>query len=192
MTFPRVSPRAGHELDRRLAQFRNELRAIGDTTSHTTVDRLAVRAKELGLRDEDVSGEFAELRACADAFELKSQLARGLVPAADPPDPLPAGERCHLVCAVRFGRRRADQVGHLVLTSGRLQFRGALDMSVAWAEVCSVRRDGREIVVSLQDSRRLLRFTCQSLREAVTGGAIAEHLARCDGRSSHPQYHASM
>ena len=143
-------------------------------------------------RESERSSHDAELRACADENELKSQLARGEVPVAEPLDPLPPGDRCHFVCPVRFGRRRADQVGHLVLTSGRLQFRGALDVSVAWSEVSDVRRDGREIVISLQDSRRVLRFSCQSLKEAVAGGAIAGHLARADAPSPPPHYHASM
>jgi hypothetical protein len=191
MTFSRTT-RAGHELAVRLAQFRNELRAIGDPPSQINVERLVVRAKELGLSDEDVSRELAELRACAEASELTSQLAHGQMPDLEPLDPLPAGERCHFVCAVRFGRRRADQVGHLVLASGRLQFRGALDVSVAWAEVSGIRREGREIIASLQDSRRVLRFACQSLTEAVSGAAIAAHLARTHPASTESHYHASM
>lgn len=192
MTFSRTSQPTGHELARRVAQFRNELRAIGEPPSQTTVDRLVVLAKQLGLSDEEVSGDLAELRACAEEFELTSRLAHGQVPDSEPLDPLPAGERCHFVCAVRFGRRRADQVGHLVLASGRLQFRGALDVSVAWGEVSGIRREGREIIASLQASRRVLRFSCQSLTEAVSGAAIAAHLARTQRASSDSECHASM
>src|ERR671913_61907 len=105
MNFSRTSQPAGHELARRLVQFRNELRAIGEAPSQTSVERMVVLAKELGLSDEDVSGDLAELRACAEASELTSQLAHGQVPDSEPLDPLPAGERCHFVCAVRFGRR---------------------------------------------------------------------------------------
>jgi hypothetical protein len=191
MTLSRTS-QPGHELAGRLAQFRNELRAIGEPPSQVSVDRLVVLAKELGLSDEDVSGDLAELRACAETSELTSQLARGEVPDLEPLDSLPAGERCHFVCPVRFGRRRADQVGHLVLASGRLQFRGALDVSVAWSEVSGIQREGREIIASLQDSRRVLRFACQSLIEAVSGAAIAAHLARNHPASTESQYHASM
>jgi hypothetical protein len=192
MTLPRESERAGHELVRRLAQFRHELHAIGDAPSHAALDRLVLRAKELGLRDEEVAEDLAQVRACADAIALKAQLARGEMPAADPLDPLPPGDACYFVCPVRFGRRRSDQFGHLVLTSGRLHFRGALDLSVAWSEVAQVRRDGRDIVLSLQDSRRVLRFSCQSLREAVRGGVLAEHLASADVPSPRTQFHASM
>ena len=141
-------------------------------------------------------GVYAEripvLRARADALTLKTQLARGDLPVAEPLESLPAGDRCHFLCPARFGRRRADQVGHLVLLNTRLQFRGALDVSVVWSEVSGVRREGREIIVSLQDSRRVLRFSCQSMREAVEGGVIAEHLASADPPSPRPQYHASI
>jgi hypothetical protein len=195
MTLPRESERAGQELVRRLAQFRHELHAIGDTPSHETLDALLKRARELGLRDDEVSEELAQLRACCDALDVKAQLARGDMPVAQPLDPLPPGDACHFVSPVRFGRRRADQFGHLVLTSRWLKFRGALDVSVAWSEVSSVRRDGREIVVKLHDSRRVLRFSCQSLSEAAQGSVIAEHLARAgrtDSPSARPRCHVSI
>jgi hypothetical protein len=192
MTLPRESERAGSELVRRLAQFRHELHAIGDAPSHSALDQLVLRARELGLHDDEVAEELAELRACADAVDLKAQLLRGEMPAAETLDPLPPGDACYFVCAVRFGRRRSDQFGHLVLTSGRLLFRGALDLSVAWSEVSQVRRGGHDIVVSLHDSRRVLRFACQSLREAVRGGVISEHLAAVEIPSARAQYHASI
>jgi hypothetical protein len=192
MTLPRQPERSGHETHRRLAEFRRELRATGDAPTPAIADRLALRARELGLRDEDVSEDLTELRARADALALKSQLARGDMPVAEPLDSLPAGDRCHFLCPARFGRRRADQVGHLVLLNTRLQFRGALDVSVVWTEVSAVQREGRDIIVSLQDSRRVLRFSCQSMREAVEGGVIAEYLASADAPSPRPQYHASI
>ncbi len=192
MTLPPEPERAGQELIRRLAQFRHELHAIGDAPSHAALDRLVLRAKELGLRDDEVADDLAQVRACADAIDLKAQLARGEMPGAEPLDPLPPGDACYFVCPVRFGRRRADQFGHLLITSGRLHFRGALDLSVAWSEVAQVRRDGRDIVISLHESRRVLRFSCQSLREAVRGGVLAEHLAGADVPSPRRQYHASI
>ena len=45
---------------------------------------------------------------------------------------------CHFATPVRFGRRRTDQVGHLVFTSAWLRFRGTVDFAVAW-EMASVR-----------------------------------------------------
>jgi hypothetical protein len=192
MTLPRESERAGQELVRRLAQFRHELHAIGDAPTHAALDALVLRAKELGLRDEEVAQELAQLRACADAVDLKTQLSRGEMPIAESPEPLSAGDVCYFVSAVRFGRRRSDQFGHLVLTKGWLKFRGALDISVAWTEIANVRRDGREIVIGLQDSNRVLRFSCQSVTEAARGGVIAEHLSHADTSSLRPQYHASL
>jgi hypothetical protein len=111
-------------------------------------------------------------------IELAARLQRGELPRVTAPDPLAPGDECHFVSPVRFGRRRADQYGHMVLTSGWLKFRGAVDVSVAWSEVADVQRARREIVVSLRDSRRLLRFSCHSEAEAARGALIAQHLTQ--------------
>lgn len=195
MTLPRQTERAGQELVRRLAQFRHELNAIGDSPSKATLEGLLRRAQELGLREDEVTDELAQLQACLEALDLKDRLARGEFPAAKPMDPLPPGDLCHFVCAVRFGRRRSDQFGHLVMTTGWLKFRGSLDVSVAWSEVVGVRRDGREIIVRLQDSRRVLRFSCHSYSEAARGGVLAEHLAlasRVAVPPDEPEYPATL
>jgi hypothetical protein len=110
--------------------------------------------------------------------ELLVHLRRGELPKVKAPDPLAPGDECHFVTPVRFGRRRADQYGHLVLTSGWLKFRGTVDVSVTWGEVGDVQRTRREVVVSLRDSRRLLRFSCHSDGEAARGALIAQHLAQ--------------
>ena len=96
-------------------------------------------------------------------------------------DPLPAGERCHFAAPVRFGRRRGDQIGHVELTTSWLRFHGALDMSVVWSEVAWIERDGRDILVSLLESRRVLRFCCHSPEEAARGASVAQPLRGGDG-----------
>src|SRR5438128_4552210 len=115
--------------------------------------------------------------------ELANRLRRGDWPTIKAPDPLAPGDQCHFATPVRFGRRRSDQYGHLVLTSGWLKFRGTLDLSVSWSEVGDVQRTYREVVVSLQDSRRLLRFSCHSEAEAAYGAVLAQHLSQ----SARPQ-----
>jgi hypothetical protein len=195
MTVPRPTERAGQELVRRLAQFRHELNAIGDNPSRATLERMIARAGELDLEEQEVADELAQLRACLEALALKDALARGEMPVTDAADPLPPGDRCHFVTPVRFGRRRSDQFGHLVLTTGWLKFRGTLDISHAWSELASISRDGRDIVVALQDSRRVLRFSCHSLTEAARGGVLAEHLAhaaRVEATSTSAAYHAAV
>jgi hypothetical protein len=110
--------------------------------------------------------------------DLATRLRRGELPKVKAPDPLAPGDECHFVSPVRFGRRRVDQYGHLVLTSGWLKFRGTVDVSVAWGEVADVQCARREVVVSLRDSRRLLRFSCHSEAETARGALIAQHLAQ--------------
>ena len=113
-----------------------------------------------------------------EATQLATRLRRGEVPTAKAPDPLAPGDQCHYVTPVRFGRRRNDQYGHLVMTGGWLKFRGTLDLSISWSEVADVQRAFREVVVFLQDSRRLLRFSCHSEAEAACGVVLAQHLAQ--------------
>jgi hypothetical protein len=114
----------------------------------------------------------------SETTDLANRLRQGDMPMAQAPDPLAPGDQCHYVTPVRFGRRRSDQYGHVVLTSGWLKFRGTLDLSVTWSEIAGVQRAAREIVVSMLDSRRLLRFSCHSELEAARGVVIAQHLAQ--------------
>jgi len=114
----------------------------------------------------------------SETTDLANRIREGELPLANAPDPLAPGDQCHYVTPVRFGRRRADQYGHVVLTSGWLKFRGTLDLSLTWSEVADVQRAAREIVVTLQGSRRLLRFSCHSELEAARGVVIAQYLAQ--------------
>ena len=114
----------------------------------------------------------------SETTELVNRLRRGELPTATAPDPLAPGDECHYVTPVRFGRRRADQYGHLILTSGWLKFRGIADLSVTWSEVADVQRVSRDIVVSLEESRRILRFSCHSDGEAARGVVLAQHLTQ--------------
>jgi hypothetical protein len=85
--------------------------------------------------------------------------------------------RCHLATPVRFGRRRTDQVGHLQLASGWLQFRGTVDLNISWSEVAGVACEGLDLVVSLHGTRRILRFCCQTESDASRASVTAGHLA---------------
>jgi hypothetical protein len=115
--------------------------------------------------------------ADVDALDLADIITTGPLPIVATREPLPAGDVCHFASPVRFGRRRCDQFGHLELTSGWLKFRAALDVSVAWSEVATVHRTGREVVVALVDSTRLLRFWCPCLADAARAAALAGHFA---------------
>ena len=192
MTLPPDSEPGGHA--RRLAQFRNELSRLAHSPSRASLEKIRLRANELGLDPRDVGDDLSDINACLEALDVGRQLAQGELPVVDCLEPLPPGDTCHFVSPVRFGRRRADQFGHLLLTSGWLKFRGAVDVSVAWGEIGSARRDGRDFVVALHDSRRVLRFSCHSHTEAAVGAVIAEHLARV-ARSEAvgpPALHASV
>jgi len=137
----------------------------------------------------------AEVSAELEAVELANRLKHGDMPIADAPGLVAPGDQCHFVAPARFGRRRSDHYGHLVLTGGWLKFRGTLDVSVGWGEVAGVQRAGRDIVVSLEDSRRLLRFSCYAAAEAARGGVIAQYLAssaRPHAVDTHAEYQASV
>jgi hypothetical protein len=177
MTLPTRSERAGAELARRLGQFRHELNLVGDQPTRADLESLLRRAGELELRDEEIAEELAQIRASQDALDLASRIAHDDLPVVSVPEPLAPGDVCHFTTPVRFGRRRSDQFGHLMLTSGWLKFRAALDISVAWSEVSEVQRAGRELIVSLQDSKRVFRFAAQSASDAARAGVLAQHLA---------------
>ena len=129
--------------------------------------------------------------------DIANAIQRGDLPVVQAPEPLAPGDHCHFASPVRFGRRRSDQYGHLLLTSGWLKFLGTVDLSLTWSEVGAVCLADRDIVVSLQDSRRLLRFSCHSESEALRGVLIAEHLAQSASvspadSSTAPDHHASL
>jgi hypothetical protein len=189
MTLPSRAERAGAELTRRLGVFRHELNALGDHPSRASLDALLVRARDLELREDEIERELAQIRASIQALELAARIAREL-PVVETREPLAPGDRCHFVAPVRYGRRRTDNFGHLSLTTGWLKFRGAFDVTVAWSEVSSVTRSGREVIISLHESKRTLRFGCQTVSEAAEAGVLAEHLARLAGPSSSDDYTA--
>jgi hypothetical protein len=161
----------------RLDRLRLELRTTSAARSRADIERLLAMAHHVDQRDSDLKTEIEELRAELEQLRLSDDISREGVPIVDPVEPLPAGERCHFVTPVRFGRRRTDQSGRLELTSERLRFLGALDIGVAWTEVSAVSRDGRTIVIALMDSPRVLRFCCESTRESARGSTISARLA---------------
>ena len=179
----------------RLGTFRHELRTIGNQATRADFQRLVERALELGLREDDIRSELDEIRTSVEAIDFDKRIDRQGLRVIAPLNPLPPDDRCHFVTPVRFGRRRSGQIGHLELTSGWMTFRGALDLSVVWTEVAGVQRDGRDIVVSLVDSRRVLRFRCRALEEAARGAVVARHLA-CGTASqaldSHPGHQPAL
>jgi hypothetical protein len=159
-----------------LVRFRDAIRKAGDDPPRADLEGLLALAATLELPPAAIAAEVSDIHALIDGWRLREALGRGEWPMAASPDPLPAADVCHFVSPVRFGRRRADQFGHLVLTSARLRFRGALDVGVAWHEVESVTREARDVVVAIQNSRRLLRFSCRSLDDAVRATVLGQRL----------------
>jgi len=195
MTLPSASQRSGAELTRRLGIFRDRVNAVGDDPTRGDLENLLRLAKELGLRNEEITPELAQVHASLDALALRDRLKAGDLPTVAAPEPLAAGDVCHFTCPVRFGRRRADQVGHLLFTGGWLRFRGAVDVSVPWSDVATVERVAGEVVISVQDSHRILRFHCPTLDDALRACVLAEHLAQTahqSGPDDGTLYHAAV
>ena len=86
-------------------------------------------------------------------------------------------DQCHFMTPVRFGRRKTDQVGHLALTSNWLNFRGTVELSIAWGDVSHVESAAEQLIVALHGTRRTLRFCCGGSNEAQRGSVIGSHLA---------------
>jgi hypothetical protein len=159
-----------------LGAFRHQVRSLANPPTRAELQRLVDLARDLHLQDESISEELAEIRASFEALDLAEHIARGDLPVVISLEPLPEGECCHFVTPVRFGRRRADQFGHLELTTSWLRFHGALDVSVVWPAIAGVQRTGRDVMVSLVDSRRVLRFCCHALSEAARAAVVAQYL----------------
>ncbi len=166
---------------RRLGEFRHEVKRLAHPPTRPELQRLVDMARELHLQDDIISDELAEIRASYEGLDLADQIARGDLPLVVSLQPLPQGDACHFVTPVRFGRRRADQFGHIELTTRSLRFHGALDVTVVWQAIASVQRHERDIVVSLADSRRVLRFSCHALSEAARGVVVATYLVDAAG-----------
>ena len=62
------------------------------------------------------------------------------------------------------------------MTTTWLTFRGTVDVSVSWADISNVQHAGRDVIVCLHGTRRLLRFCCHGDEEAMRGAVIARHL----------------
>jgi hypothetical protein len=175
--LPGRAERAAAELVRRLGQFRHAINAAGDEPTRDSLEGLLRYARALELRDEDISGELTSLRASLDGLELTARLERGDLPVVAATGLAP-GDACRFMAAARFGRRCADQFGHVLLTDGWFEFRGAFDVSVAWSEVSQVERAGTEIIVQLRDTRRMLRCSLLTVIDATRAGVLAQHLTR--------------
>ena len=143
-------------------------------------------AQEHQLPEDVIGEELSEIYAMLEGLDLTEQIARLGPPVVTSEHVLPKNECCHFVTPVRFGRRRSDQIGHLELTSGWLKFHGALDMSIVWAEVGDVERCGRDMVVSLSNGRRVLRFSCHAIRETVRAVVVCKYLVNeARGKDAH-------
>ena len=113
--------------------------------------------------------------------------AKMFVESANDRDPKPSRLEIWVPARVRLWVKTATANIDVSDVAGGLDLyvvSGTIDVSVTWDEVAEVQRIGREIVVSLRDSRRLLRFSCHSDSEAVRGALIAEHLAQSAQRAT--------
>lgn len=181
-------------------RFANSTRTISsraelayDNPSRQQLEQVFDRVKKLGFKEEDLAPELAPLRGCLDALDIQDRIGMGMLPIiSERVDGLSPNDACHFAAPVRFGRRLADQFGHLLFTSSWIRFRGAMDMSITWTEVCDVQRDRREIVVSLLQSRRTLRFWCHTYSEAAVGVIIGEHRVHTHTGSPGPSRSVSV
>jgi hypothetical protein len=94
---------------------------------------------------------------------------------------LSGDDSSHLTIPVRFGRRKTDQVGHLVFAGTSLRFHGTVDMRIAWSEVSRIDHAAQDLVVSFHGTQRTMRFCCQSEEEALQASVLGAHLAALAG-----------
>lgn len=178
MTLPSRAERAGEELAARLARFRHAVNAIGDAPTRDQLEGVLTLARSLELREEEIADDATRVRASLAALTLRDEIALGRLPIVETGSALPCDDVCHFLAAVRFGRRRSDLQGQLLLTRDWLKFSGASDLSVAWTQVDEVQRAGPDLVVTLDDRGRGYRFSFRTAEEAARAGVLAAHLCR--------------
>ncbi len=177
MTLPAARERAGAELTRRLGAFRHAVNSAGDAPTRDELLSLLQLARDLGLHETEIREDLEQIEAALTALALREQVERGELPIVPAATPFPPGDTCHFSSPARRGRRRADCDGHLLMTGNGLTFHGDSDVQLTWSDVARVERAGREIVVALQNSRRVFRFECPTLDVAARGSVIADHFA---------------
>jgi hypothetical protein len=107
---------------------------------------------------------------------VNAQIQYGLpLPLTSIPSP-PSSEVACFTAPVRCGRRRHDEIGHIELTNHRLRFHGTKDINIAWADVATIDRVEREMVISLRERRRQFRFRFHTSDEALHGTELARQL----------------
>src|SRR4051812_12715034 len=173
MTLPTRSERAGEELTARLGRFRHAVNAIGDSPTRAQLEAVLKMANDLDLHDDEIADDVGRVHASIAALELLEQIESGRLPIVAAPAALSSGDTCHFVAPVRCGRRRADQYGELLLTTGWLRFAGRVDASVGWNQIADIQRAGKTLVVTVEGRRGAFRFSFQSIEEAARCGVIA-------------------
>jgi hypothetical protein len=152
--------------------------AIGDAPTRLQLTAVLDLPRELNLPEQDIADDLVRVRASLAALTLTEEIAAGRMPLVQMTAASTPGAVGHFQTSVRFGRRRSDQFGQLMMTRDLLTFRGPTGLSVAWTEVVDVQRAGADLIVTLADRGRSLRFSCDSVDHAARGGVIAEHLRR--------------
>lgn len=164
---------------RALTQFRAAIAALGEHPTRGELENALKLAHSLGLRQDEIAAELTQIHAALRAIDLRDHLTAGRLPVVDCRQPLPPHEMCHYTAPARFGRRKSDHFGHLLLTSAALMFRGSLDVRLPWAEVAAVRRDGCDLMITVRANvHEGYRFCCQTMDEAVSAGVLADYLTQ--------------
>jgi len=179
ISLPSPSERASEEASKQLARFRHALNAIGDAPTRAQLEAMLGLARELLPNDPDIKDDITRIHGSLAALALGEDIAAGRLPVVPTVSALPPGASCHFQSAVRIDRRVSDhdqQYGRLLMTTGWLTFRGPSDLSIAWSEVSGVQRAGADLLMTVADSRHVVRFSFHSVDEAARAGVIANHL----------------
>jgi hypothetical protein len=129
-------------------------------------------ADDLELEEEMLDG-LRQLRA------LARDLAAGTLPLIETAHRVVGADHCHFSAPVSIPDDPAQPTGRLLLTSTRAAFAGGTRApALPWHAVRDVVQSGRDLLlVTSRDPEDAQRFRCNSYAEAMSGAAIARHLA---------------
>jgi hypothetical protein len=175
-TLPSAAERAQGHLSNRLARFRHAVNAVGDAPTRPQLEAVLALVHQLDLPPDTIAVDVERVRASLSALTLVEDIATGQLPIVPTVASPTTGTVCHFRASVRFGRRRSDEFGQLMMTPAHVSFHGTTDVSVAWSDVTGVQRAGGDLILTLANGRPCLRFACDSVDQAARAGVIADHL----------------
>ena len=127
---------------------------------------------------DDIEIEEEMLEGLERLLALTHDLAEGRLPHLDTTHRIVGADACHFSAPVSMPEDPAQPTGRLLLTGTRAVFAGGARPTVlAWHATAEVVQAERDVLLVRADRSAMYRFRCNNYGDALTGAALARHLA---------------